>query len=156
MKYNDQGEAEDADPDNENCDDVPEYYDSVGQSNNENEITDSESARRILNQTALRGLSENPEHKSGKFITLKKLPDDRGNVKIRPFDDGLYFKFDKIIKPKHVSFYCKTDDEASEACNFRMFQLDNDNTEWEDNDYGWEQKEIRRTQTPIFFRFGFH
>ena len=104
----------------------------------------------------MRGLSANPAGKSGKYITLKKLENKRNEVKIRPFDDGLYFKFDKKIKPKHISFYCKTDDKSSESCDFRLFLVDEYKTLWEDNDYGWEFKEIIRSETPIFFRFGFH
>ena len=79
----------------------------------------------------------------GKFITLKKKENDyeNQNVLIKPFDDGLYFKFSKIIKPKHISFYCKTDNsEEAESCDLRMFQLNKDETLWENNEYGWEQK----------------
>jgi len=37
-----------------------------------------------------------------------------------------------------------------------MFQVNSTATQWEDNDYGYEQKEIIWSQTPIFFRFGFY
>ena len=76
-------------------------------------------------------------------------------MQIKPFDDGLYFDFKEFIKPKHISFYCMTDDEKAESCDFRLFKVNKDKTEWKDNDYGWEQKEIVRSETPIFFRFGF-
>ena len=32
--------------------------------------------------------------------------------------------------------------EEAESCDFRMFQLNKDKTQWKDNDYGWEKKEI--------------
>jgi len=65
------------------------------------------------------------------------------DVQIKPFDDGLYFRFEKLIKPKHISFYCKTDQvESHESCDFRLFQINKDKTYWEDNDYGYEQKEM--------------
>jgi len=90
------------------------------------------SSRRLLNELTLRGLSVNPVT-TGKFITLKKLKNKDESNKIKPYDDGLYFKFDKIIKPKHVSFYCKTDDKSNESCDFRLFQVNTEKTQWEDN-----------------------
>ena len=57
---------------------------------------------------------------------------------MKPFDDGLYFRFGGIIKPKHISFMCKTDNEDAESCDLRLFQINSEKTQWTDNDYGWE------------------
>ena len=67
------------------------------------------------------------------------------DVKIRPFDDGLYFDLgeNNIIKPHHVHFECKTDNaESAESCDFRLFALNREKTLYADNTEGWEQKEI--------------
>jgi len=79
----------------------------------------------------------------GKYITLKKKENDNKNVLIRPFDDGLYFNFKDIIKPHHISFYCKTDTALeAESCDFRLFQLNKEKTIMENVENSWEQKEI--------------
>jgi len=56
--------------------DGPEASSNNSQNKNENNAKDAKSARRILNEAA-NGQSANPEAKSGKFITLKKLEDKR-------------------------------------------------------------------------------
>lgn len=96
----------------------------------ENKVKTSGDAKRILNEAAIDArMSPNPKSNKGKFITLKKTK-DMDNVQIRPFDDGLYFKFDKLIKPKHISFYCKTDNADVESCNFRVFEVNTVRTRW--------------------------
>lgn len=39
------------------------------------------------------------------------------------FDDGVYFSFDRDVRPGHVQFFCKTDNEEAESCNLRLFQM---------------------------------
>ena len=38
------------------------------------------------------------------------------------FDDGLLFRLPDS-KPKHVQFFCKSDDALTESCDLRLFQL---------------------------------
>ena len=94
--------------------------------NNNQPINNSGTTRRMLDFSPHRGLTVNPLT-TGKFITLtkKKITE---NVQVRPFDDGLYYLFDKLIKPKHISFYCKTDNEAVESCDFRLFHVNKADT----------------------------
>ena len=146
MEYNKDGEEVEVGHEVD-WDDCPEDY--VPPYNSPDDFDDDgvDSRRRILQNE--QSTTENPEARKGKFITLTKLELEEGeedDVQIKPFDDGLFFRFEKLIKPKHISFYCKTDQvKMHEACDFRLFQLNKEKTYWEDNDYGYEQKEMIRS-----------
>ena len=80
-----------------------------------------------------------------KFITLTKKEEttEGEDINIRPFDDGLYFDFGKLIKPKQISFECKTDRALeAESCDFRIFAMDKEKTLFEAKENSWEQAEI--------------
>lgn len=50
----------------------------------------------------------------------------------KPFDDGLYFTFEKS-KPKQISFECKTDTaEEAEACDIRLFLTNKEKSDFSD------------------------
>ena len=65
------------------------------------------------------------------------------NVLIRPFDDGLFIDFKKLIKPHQISFMCKTDVAIdAESCDFRLFEINKEKTLYNDVEHSWEQQEI--------------
>ena len=110
----------------------------------------SKDAERILNSIAKRQLTNTA--KPVKYITLKKrtsedleaagLPDILQDRNVRPFDDGLYFEFNEIIKPKQIHFECRTDNQDVESCDFRLFMMDKERTLMSDIEDSWETKEI--------------
>ena len=122
MEYQANGEAKEVNGNNVDwltCPKAPNNNQNINSSN-------SGTSRRMLDYSPHRALTADPT-KTGKFITLKKLKHD-GDVQTRPFDDGLYYLFDKLIKPKHISFYCKTDDKDQESCDFRLFHVNKEDT----------------------------
>ena len=38
------------------------------------------------------------------------------------FDDGVFLPFEEA-KPKHVQFFCMTDNDLAESCNLRLFYM---------------------------------
>lgn len=75
-----------------------------------------------------------------KMITVrKKVGTPEGeDINIRPFDDGLYFDFGKLIKPKQISFECKSTKAVdAESCDFRVFAMNKERTLFEDLEDGW-------------------
>ena len=94
------------------------------------------------------------------------------------FDDGVMFKIGtdtEFVHPKHISFYCKTDKDSTESCNFRLFRTANeketeknkvveaDDANGDDEVVAKDKKvekikvsEIKRAETAVFFRFGYN
>lgn len=85
-----------------------------------------------------------------KTVSLKKK-DNEPTEKSQYFDDGIMFSFEKQ-KPEHVSFYCKTDKQDKESCNFRLFRQ---GTEESMGDQWNAKRKINWAEVAIFFRFGF-
>ena len=120
----------------------PEDYEPPYNSQNSNDVSEAQDARRLLELSPVLFPSvEDPAARKGKFITLQKreLSEEDEDVHVKPFDDGLYFRFNDLIKPKHISFYCKTGHvEEHESCDFRLFMLDQDEFRLEDDPYGYD------------------
>lgn len=53
----------------------------------------------------------------GSILPLKK----RKKAKYA-FDDGLIYKFNDEAQPRHVQFWCKTDNSNAESCNLRLYK----------------------------------
>ena len=81
-------------------------------------------------------------------MNLKKLANDENFA----YDDGLIIQFPSQ-KPKHLSFYCKSDKALeSESCDVKLFRLDHENSQFNGNNL----EKINRLEAPIFFRFGYY
>ena len=84
-----------------------------------------------------------------KTVSLKKKNEPSATSQY--YDDGIMLQFEQQ-KPEHVSFYCKTDSQDLESCNFRLFRQGNKEAmgnQWND------KRKINRAEVAIFFRFGF-
>lgn len=57
-----------------------------------------------------------------KTVSLKKKNEPSASSQY--YDDGIMIQFEQQ-KPEHVSFYCKTDSQDLESCNFRLFRQGN-------------------------------
>ena len=56
------------------------------------------------------------------YHTLKKLQLTKNNDSSLLFDDGLLINF-KLLKPEHLTFYCRKLNKDKDTCNVKLFKL---------------------------------
>ena len=69
------------------------------------------------------------------------------------FDDGLLINF-KLSKPKHLSFYCRTSTPDKDACNLKLFKINEKSVTRTTDEKKWKPP-ISRNETVLFFRMGY-